>query len=100
MTASDYVAANGVQFPNKRRAYSHGPDRRPILEMLMVKIDIDVNQLENPIADIVSSNDRSEIQVDMSSTSTNHGLGSHAPVGFAIGTSAEGATAAGRTFVS
>jgi hypothetical protein len=37
---SDYVAANGVHLPTKRRAYTRGPDRRPILEMLMVSIDI------------------------------------------------------------
>lgn len=37
---SDYVVANGVRLPTKRRAYTRGPDRRPILEMLMVSIDI------------------------------------------------------------
>ncbi len=37
---SDYVVANGVRLPTKRRAYTRGPDRRPILEMLMVAIDI------------------------------------------------------------
>src|SRR5215813_3439099 len=37
---SDYVTANGVRLPTKRRAYTRGPDRRPILEMLMVSIDI------------------------------------------------------------
>jgi hypothetical protein len=37
---SDYVAANGIHLPTKRRAYTRGPDRRPILEMLMVAIDI------------------------------------------------------------
>ena len=26
--------------PSKRRAYTRGPDRRPILDMLMVSIDI------------------------------------------------------------
>ncbi len=37
---SDYVVANGVHLPTKRRAYTRGPDRRPIFEMLMVAIDI------------------------------------------------------------
>lgn len=37
---SDYVAANGICLPTKRRAYTRGSDRRPILEMSMVSIDI------------------------------------------------------------
>lgn len=37
---SDYVEANGIRLPTKRRAYTRGPDRQPILEMLMVAIDI------------------------------------------------------------
>jgi hypothetical protein len=37
---SDYVMADGIHLPTKRRAYTRGPDRRPILEMLMVSIDI------------------------------------------------------------
>lgn len=37
---SDYVEANDIRLPTKRRAYTRGPDRRPILEMLMVSIDI------------------------------------------------------------
>jgi len=37
---SDYIVANGISLPTKRRAYTRGPDRRPILEMLMVSIDI------------------------------------------------------------
>jgi len=37
---SEYVVANGIHLPTKRRAYTRGPDRRPILEMLMVSIDI------------------------------------------------------------
>ena len=37
---SEYVIANGIRLPSKRRAYTRGPDRRPILEMLMVSIDI------------------------------------------------------------
>ena len=37
---SDYVTANGIRLPTRRRAYTRGPDRRPILEMLMVSIDI------------------------------------------------------------
>jgi hypothetical protein len=35
---SDYVVANGIHLPTSRRAYTRGPDRRPILEMLMVSI--------------------------------------------------------------
>jgi hypothetical protein len=37
---SDYVVADGIRLPTKRRAYTRGFDRRPILEMLMVSIDI------------------------------------------------------------
>ena len=37
---SDYVVADGIHLPTKRRAYTRGPDRRPIKEMLMVSIDI------------------------------------------------------------
>jgi hypothetical protein len=37
---SEYIAADGIRLPTKRRAYTRGPDRRPILEMLMVSIDI------------------------------------------------------------
>jgi len=37
---SDYVVANGIHLPTKRRAYTRGPDRQPIKEMLMVSIDL------------------------------------------------------------
>jgi hypothetical protein len=37
---SDYLVANGVHLPTKRRAYTRCPDCRPLLEMLMVAIDI------------------------------------------------------------
>jgi len=37
---SDYVVADGIHLPTKRLAYTRGPDRRPIKEMLMVFIDI------------------------------------------------------------
>lgn len=37
---SDYVAVQGIRLPTKRRAYTRGPDRRPIEEMLMVFINI------------------------------------------------------------
>ena len=37
---SDYVVANGIHLPTKRRAYTRGSDRRPIQEMLMVSIDL------------------------------------------------------------
>jgi hypothetical protein len=37
---SDYVTANGVRLPTRRRAYTRGPSRQPILEMLMVSIDL------------------------------------------------------------
>ncbi|HEU5238186.1 MAG TPA: hypothetical protein VFU37_13705 [Pyrinomonadaceae bacterium] len=43
---SDYVVANGIHLPAKRRAYTRGPDRRPILEMLMVSIDLSEVQFE------------------------------------------------------
>ena len=37
---SDYVSANGIRLPTRRRAYTRGPDRKPIMEMEMVSIDI------------------------------------------------------------
>lgn len=37
---SDYITANGILLPTKRRAFTRGPDRRPVLDMLMVAIDI------------------------------------------------------------
>ena len=37
---SDYMVVDGIHLPTKRRAYTRGGDRRPILEMLMVSIDI------------------------------------------------------------
>jgi hypothetical protein len=35
-----YAEVGGIRFPTRRRAYTRGPDRRPILDMLMVSIDI------------------------------------------------------------
>jgi hypothetical protein len=43
---SDYTVANGIRLPTKRRAYTRGPDRRPILDMLMVSIDLSEIQFE------------------------------------------------------
>jgi hypothetical protein len=37
---SEYIAAGGIRLPTRRRAHTRGPDRRPIVEMLMVSIDI------------------------------------------------------------
>ena len=37
---SDYIEANGIRLPSKRRAYTRGSDRRPIQEMLMVSLDL------------------------------------------------------------
>lgn len=37
---SDYITVDGITLPTKRRAYTRGPDRRPILQMLMVTIDL------------------------------------------------------------
>lgn len=37
---SGYVEAGGIRLPTRRRAYARGPDRRPILDMLLVSIDI------------------------------------------------------------
>jgi hypothetical protein len=37
---SDYVTVQGIRLPTRRRAYTRGPDRRPILDMLMVSIDL------------------------------------------------------------
>jgi hypothetical protein len=37
---SGHVSVNGIRLPTKRRAYTRGPDRQPILDMLMVTIDL------------------------------------------------------------
>jgi hypothetical protein len=37
---SQYAEVGGIRHPTRRRAYTRGPDRRPILDMLMVSIDI------------------------------------------------------------
>jgi hypothetical protein len=36
----DYIQANGINFPTRRRVYGRGPDRRPLLAPLMVSIDV------------------------------------------------------------
>jgi hypothetical protein len=36
---SEHVTVDGISLPTMRRAYTRGPDRRPILDMLMVSID-------------------------------------------------------------
>jgi len=41
---SNYVTADGIRVPTRRRAYARGPGRRPILEMLMVSIDFSAVQ--------------------------------------------------------
>lgn len=37
---SNYVEADGIMLPTRRRAHTRGPDRRPVVEMAMVWIDI------------------------------------------------------------
>jgi hypothetical protein len=37
---SEYREVGGIRLPTRRRAYTRGSDRRPILDMLMVYIDI------------------------------------------------------------
>jgi hypothetical protein len=37
---SEYVEVQGMRLPTRRRAYTRGPDRRPIQDMLMVFINI------------------------------------------------------------
>lgn len=36
----DYIEADGIRLPSKRRAYIRRPDRRSVLDLLMVSIDI------------------------------------------------------------
>jgi hypothetical protein len=38
--ASEYAEADGIRLPTRRRAYARAPDRRPILDLLLVSIDI------------------------------------------------------------
>lgn len=35
----DHITADGIVLPTRRRAYTRGPDRQPVKEMLMVTID-------------------------------------------------------------
>lgn len=37
---SDHISVDGIVLPTRRRAYTRGPDRRPVTEMLMVWIDV------------------------------------------------------------
>ena len=37
---SDYIEADGIHLPGKRRAYRRGPDRHPHFDPLLVSIDI------------------------------------------------------------
>jgi hypothetical protein len=37
---SEYIDADGIRLPSKRRAFTRGPDRRPIKDMLMVSMDL------------------------------------------------------------
>jgi len=36
----DYIEADGIRLPTRRRAYTRGSDRRPVIDPLMVSIDI------------------------------------------------------------
>ena len=36
----DYIEADGIRLPSKRRAYTRGTDSRPRLDPLLVSIDI------------------------------------------------------------
>ena len=42
---SDYVVANGIHLPAKRRAYTRGSDR-PIVKMLLLSIDTSGSRFE------------------------------------------------------
>ena len=37
---SDYVEADGIKVPSRRRAYTRVPDGRPVLEMQLLRIDL------------------------------------------------------------
>jgi hypothetical protein len=37
---SQHVSVDGLVLPTRRRAYTRGPDGRPVLDMLMVWIDL------------------------------------------------------------
>jgi hypothetical protein len=37
---TDYIEADGIKLPSRRRAFAMGPDRRTIPELLMVAIDL------------------------------------------------------------
>ena len=37
---SNYIEAQGIRLPSRRRAYLRGPDRKPVHDMLLVAIDL------------------------------------------------------------
>lgn len=37
----DYIEVQGIRVPTRRRAYVRGPDNRPVMDLLMVSIDLD-----------------------------------------------------------
>ncbi|MGF6905048.1 hypothetical protein [Paraburkholderia sp. GAS348] len=37
---SDYLEVEGLYFPTMRRAYLRGPDMNPVLDVLLVSIDL------------------------------------------------------------
>ena len=37
---TNYIEADGIKLPSRRRAFAMGPDRKPISDLLMVAIDI------------------------------------------------------------
>jgi hypothetical protein len=37
---SQHVSVGGISLPTRRRAYTRGPDGHPILDLLMVAIDV------------------------------------------------------------
>jgi hypothetical protein len=37
---TDYIEADGIKLPSRRRAFAMGSDRRPIPQLLMVAIDL------------------------------------------------------------
>jgi hypothetical protein len=37
---TDYIEADGIKLPSRRRAFAMGPGRRPVPELLMIAMDL------------------------------------------------------------
>lgn len=52
---SDCVVANGIHLPTKKRAYTRRSDREPVLDMILVSIDLGESFCELPVFGVQSA---------------------------------------------